>query len=213
MVAGGAASGSPSGAGREGSGAAVVGDQHGKGDGEEGKEIGGVIRGEEMRLLDLHDGHGGESRGQQAHLAPIQPGGDQIEQEDHAQVGHGRDLPAHDIDLVIARLFQPLRQIAHDQQRQVAIHIKAIAAVVRVQGGSGSVEIIPQRLHRLEGGLYHGQEPLVGVQVLNLVPVQPHQAEPRRAQQHDDQKQVIDPGAFLASQSHLSRVISRQKRS
>ena len=128
---------------------AVGGDGEGEEERQPGEQVDEVVHRVEMRLLDLHHRQGRESRGQQPDGAVEEPAPDEEDQQHDEQVCQRREGPAHGEHLGKAGMpVDPLDQVAGGEKRQGAVDVKAVAAVVGVEGGGGGVPVIPQALHR-----------------------------------------------------------------
>ncbi len=138
-----------------------------------------------MRLLDLHDRKSREGRSQQRRAPVVQPRGNQIQQKNRPHVGQRGKLPAKQFQLPVVRLTDEFCRVADEEHRQSAINEEGKAAIVRVQCGGSSIEIIVQAkpallfwragfddevffqaFMRAQVSQYAGQEGFVGVLVL-----------------------------------------------
>ena len=95
------------------------------------------------------------------------------------------------------------RDQPREEDRQRAVDEEAVALVVRIERRRLGVEVLPHRLRQCERAGDHGEEALVGVQVLLVepdraagldfgrrVPVQPTEAQPRRDRQHEQESEL-----------------------
>jgi len=102
---------------------------------------------------------------------------------------------------------------------QVPVDEEGVAPVIGVQGGAGGVQVFSQVPGPGQGLRDHGEEALVGMQMLALVPVQPCQAK-GQGDDHNEGEQSDPPTLFVtrhrahasvasepdcASPSHCSR--------
>ena len=100
----------------------------------ENEGVGEGVDNEEVRLLDQHHRERRQKRRQQADAPPVEPGTDQIDEQDGHQVEGRRGRPADEVDLVVACLLQRLRHKANQEDGQGAVDEEAEAAIVRVEG-------------------------------------------------------------------------------
>jgi hypothetical protein len=94
------------------------------------------------------------------------------------------------VNLVVAGHTQVLGQETDEENRQSAVHEKREAGIVRVQGGTVGVEVLPDRTRDPDPRLDHGQESFVRMQVGLTVPVEPDQAQ-RTGDEQDRHKRDL----------------------
>ncbi len=143
-----------------------------------------------MGLLDVEHTEGQQQSAQQAHAGIIEPPAGEKDEHDTQHVEHGSHAPSRQVNAVIARLADNLPdELGHDHGKE-AIDVGAVAVIIGVEGVDGGIKVFPERLGPLQAVLHHGQEALIGVQVLVFVPIQASEAQGRGHQQdghHQDQ--------------------------
>ena len=101
-------------------------------------------------MLDQKDREGSDQGGQQAYAAVIQSPADGVDEDQAAKIEDGGSRSADQVDLVVAELAQPLRQVAHQEDRQGSVDEEAETYVVGIEAGLRGVEVLRHR--RREGG-------------------------------------------------------------
>ena len=187
---------------------------HGKIDRQVGEHADEGVHGEEVRLLDHEHHHRRERRRQDTHPPVVLAGGDGVNQQHRQQVCQGGKRSPDIRHLVEARMpIDPFHCEARQEHGQRAVNVKAVAAVDRVEGRFGCVEVLAkahpgllvwgagvdgqvgvQALERGDIRAHPHQEALVGVQVLVFAPVDADKTEIRPHQEHTKQEKVEDPG-------------------
>ncbi len=180
--------------------ASAFGDVKRKPEGQQQRHVGEGVHREEVRLLDVEHAGGQQQRRQQPHALPIQPPTDEEDQSDCEEIEQPRQRAANQMNLVVIALIQDFAGRFDEEKRESAIDITADAAVVGVERRAPGIEVTaPTRtaggqraIDRVatgqpDTGEHHGEEAFVGVDMLQLVPVQPGEAEDRAEQQDHHQ--------------------------
>ena len=165
--------------------------------------VGEGVDSEEMRLLDRQRGETEQQRREHPHLGSVQATAEQEGQEHADQTERRRQHPPDYVDGPVLGHVERDRDQPHEEDRQRAVDEEAVALVVRIERRRLRVEVLPHRLRQRERAGDHGEEALVGVEVLLVerdlaagldlgrgVPVQSTEAQRRRDRQHHQEGEL-----------------------